>query len=170
MKALFRHVFALLLAAGCGPAVEISGSLQTAEGLDGGISGNEDFDAGVRQRLYDGGPAGDECPKPTLASIREKIFLPKCGGSGCHAADDPSEGLDLSLAVAELSARLREPAMQSVANMPLIRPNQYGSSYLYLKVFLATPTDGRQMPPDMKLEPCELDTIRDWIQLGAPNE
>jgi hypothetical protein len=162
-------MFASLLASSCGPAVEISGSLAAAGGADAGTNNALDSDAGVRQRLYDGGPPGDECPQPTLTSIREKVFLAKCSESGCHAAAEPAESLDLTLELAELSARLREAAAQSATGLPLIKANEYGSSYLYLKVFLATPTEGRQMPPDIKLDPCELDAIREWIQVGAPN-
>jgi hypothetical protein len=154
----------------CGPAAEISGSLATGTDADAGLSArDEPFDGGLRQRVYDGGPGASDCPNLSLESIRERVFLQKCGGGQCHSSDAPALGLDLSLAVDELSARLKEPSKQSLTGLPLIKAGAYGSSYLYLKVFLATPTEGDQMPPSAPLDQCTLDSLRDWIQIGAPD-
>jgi hypothetical protein len=154
----------------CGPAVEISGALALDTDADAGVAQqNDPFDGGVRQRLYDGGPGGSDCPNLSLESIRERTFLNKCANSGCHGNDQPALGLDLTLPLAELSAKLKEPSKQSLTGLPLIKAGSFGSSYLYLKIFLATPTEGDQMPPGAPLDQCTLDSLRDWIQIGAPD-
>lgn len=162
---------ALLALSACGPAGEITGNLAT-EGTDAGLNLREEpFDGGMRRRLYDGGPGSADCPSPTLESIRERTLLTKCANSGCHGADNPAEELDLTLPLEALSARLKEASHQSVTGIPLIKAGAYGSSYLYLKVFLATPTAGEQMPPppNPPLDACTLDAIKEWIGAGAPD-
>lgn len=161
-------VLAIACASSCGPAAELNGTL--AVDSDAGLTARGDpLDGSIRQRLYDGGPGGSDCPNVSLTSIRERVFLTRCGGSRCHASDQPAMGLDLSLEVAELSPRLREKSMETLQGLPLIKPNAYGSSYLYLKIFFATPTEGEQMPPTAPLDQCTLDSFKDWIQLGAPD-
>lgn len=156
----------------CGPAAEITGNLAT-DSADAGLNLREEpFDAGTpRRRLYDGGPGSADCPSPTLESIRERTLLSKCANSGCHGADNPAEQLDLTLPLEALSARLKEASHQAVTGIPLITAGAYGSSYLYLKVFLATPTTGEQMPPSPNppLDACTLDAIKEWIAAGAPD-
>jgi hypothetical protein len=140
----------------CGPAVEIRGELKT--GSDGGASTL----AGLHG---DGGPSG---PLMTLDDVRTQIFMPSCATSGCHAPPMPPLDLDLSLPTADLAPRLRQISKQSLAKIPLITPNAYGSSYLYLKVFLATPVVGDQMPPSAPLDARLIEDLRTWIQAGAP--
>jgi hypothetical protein len=55
------------------------GSLENPERfLDGGLDGGSD--------------AGFTC---TPANVESLIFIPSCGGAGCHGPTNPSNGLDL---------------------------------------------------------------------------
>ncbi len=109
------------------------------------------------------------CAQPNLASLREEIFLKKCAVSGCHIPGEmpPTQDLDLSLPQAELIQRLMQPAAQSPSGMPLITPGRKGASYLYLKVFLESPLEGASMPPNGRLEACEIMALERWIERGA---
>lgn len=165
---------ALALLAACGPAVDIEGVLYDPRALNTGRR-----DAGTvtsTQPRPDAGPrdagtidAGDpRCPEPTLDSLREKVFLASCATGGCHSGATPSEALSLDALRLDLASRLRQPAAQSPSRMPLVTPGQPGASYLFLKVFLATPPAGGPMPPSGPLLDCELAALRRWIEAGAP--
>lgn len=177
LRPALLSLVASLAALACGPAADIRGTLVTdrSELIDGGEPEPEDAgvleDAGTSTVTprRDGGPGSERCPEPTLTSIREKVFLPTCATADCHAGATPEQGLDLSLPLDTLAARLREPSMQSVSGLALVKPGQQGASWLYLKVFLETPATGSQMPPMMRLEECQLRAIGAWIQAGAPN-
>lgn len=165
---------ALGLLAACGPAVDIEGVLYDPRALnttrrDGGTvtSTQPRPDAGPRDAGFV--DAGDpRCPEPTLEALRDKIFLPSCATGGCHTGPTPAEGLALDTMLLDLGARLRQPAAQSPSRMPMVTPGQPGASYLFLKVFLATPPGGGPMPPRGPLLDCELAALRRWIEAGAP--
>lgn len=159
-----------VLTLACGPGAELTGRLLVATPRPdaGTTTSTPTPDAGFGPR--DGGPGTEHCPEPTLTSIREKVFVPTCAVASCHVAPMPKEELDLSLPVAELSARLRERSRESASGLQLVAPGAVGASWLYLKVFFETPTTGDSMPPDLRLDDCQLDGIRDWINAGAPDE
>jgi hypothetical protein len=146
----------LIVIAGCGPAVEIGGTLEIGEGSDSAVQTPPV--QGPRREI----PPG--CPSPTLESIREQIFIPTCAKAECHVGPSAPEMLDLTLPLDALAARLSETSHQSVSGLALIEPGQYGASWLYLKVTLG------QMPPPPaeKIPECELAAIREWIAAGAP--
>lgn len=157
----------------CGPAVDIEGVLYDPSAL------NTTRDAGTRtstQPRPDAGPrdagpidaGAPRCPEPTLEALREKVFVPSCATGGCHTGPSASEGLRLDAMLLDLGARLRQPAAQSPSRMSLVTPGQPGASYLFLKVFLATPPGGGPMPPSGPLLDCELAALRRWIEAGAP--
>lgn len=105
------------------------------------------------------------CIEPTLAALREEIFLPRCATSGCHDAETAREGLDLSLDIDALTGRLAAAASQSPSGMPLITPGQPGASYLWLKVSLESPLIGTQMPKRATpLDDCELEALKRFIE------
>lgn len=177
-RALLLAAVPLALAA-CGPAVDIEGVL-----YDPAVAVPGRRDAGTTTSTVprpDAGPrdvgprdvgtpdAGDpNCPEPTLEAIDEVIFQRSCATEGCHVGPAPAEGLALDGTLAELGARLRQPAAQSPSHIPLVSGGQPGSSYLYLKVYLATPPAGERMPPGEALTACQLSAIRRWIEAGAP--
>lgn len=105
------------------------------------------------------------CLEPTLAALREQILLPRCATAGCHDAETAREGLDLSIPLDALTARLAAAATQSPSGMPLITPGQPGRSYLWLKVSVETPLIGVRMPKrEAALEDCELEALRAFIE------
>lgn len=168
-----RRLWVVLLAAGCGPAAEIDGPLFVPAALTA-------EDAGVRTATTstrrDAGPrdaspidAGDPtCPEPTLESVRDRVFLTSCATSGCHTGPQAAQGLALDTLQLDLVSRLRQSAAQSPSSMPLVTPGQPGASYLYLKVFLPSPSVGDRMPPSAPLSACQLAGLRRWIEAGAP--
>jgi len=163
-------IIALLFAASCDSAGGPPGHWILATTPDSGTrtstAPRPRPDAGFR----DTGPMIDpNCPMPTLASIREMTFMPKCATAGCHidGMDPAKEMLDLSLPVDMLRPRLLRASNRSPSHLPLITPNQVGGSYLYLRVFSPMPVGGDRMPPRSVLPDCELDAIRDWIRAGA---
>lgn len=71
-----------------------------------------------------------------------RIFLPKCGGTGCHGALAPQQGLDL--ASPGVAARVVGiPATGCAAT--LANPADPASSFLYTKLAVKPPC-GAQMP------------------------
>lgn len=150
----------------CGPGAELTGQLLVETPRPDAGTSTSTPDAGIVRR--DAGPVDERCPEPTLTSIREKLFVPTCATAECHAGPAPKEQLDLSLPTSELAARLRGPSRQSASGLKLVEPGAVGSSWLYLKVFFETPTTGQSMPPNMRLDACQLDALREWIEDGAP--
>jgi hypothetical protein len=156
--------------AACGPAGGPKGRLGTAEPVSSGeeedpthaqnVSGAKD--AGIAE------PDPDEtCVEPNLAAIQQEIFIPACARSGCHFGMAPAADLSLARSPEELAMRLRAPATQSPSGMPLVTPRQIGSSYLFLKITLPNPLAGDPMPPEGRLDDCEIAAVRAWIESGA---
>ena len=96
------------------------------------------------------------------------MLIPSCATAGCHTGGAASEGLALDGMLLDLASRVRRSAAQSPSGMPLVSAGEPGASYLYLKVFLATPPSGDRMPADAPLSACQLSAIRRWIEAGAP--
>lgn len=143
----------------CGPAGGPS---------SGRLSVDEDpasrLEAAERERAQEPPVQEGPCIEPTLAALSESLFVPTCATGDCHAGAEPSAGLDLSLDVDALEARLAEPSSQSPTGMPLVTKGELGASYLYLKVYLASPLIGRQMPRGGELAECEIEALAAYIE------
>lgn len=152
----------LLLSLACGPAGTVSGELSAAKEAQG-----------VSQKeipAVENEPEDERfCVPPSLEALRTELFVPSCATAQCHAGETPAEGLDLSLEPVQLAARLLQPARQSPSGMPLVTPGSIGASYLLLKVALADPLRGAQMPKgEAPIEGCAQEALRTWIIRGAP--
>ena len=153
-----------LTAAACGPATTVEGEISI------NAEPQPENELPPAPRTTEGRfrpPQDGACVELSLPAIQAQIFVPRC--TSCHGAEDPAEGLDLSLEVSELRARLLEPSAQTPSGMPLVTPGSVGASYLLLKVALADPLRGAQMPKDeAPLEDCEQEALRSWILEDAP--
>ena len=104
-----------------------------ATGCPGTLADKERF-------LVDAGPSPDSADP--CGDVPTRLFAPRCGGSGCHGATAPQQGLDLvSPGVAERLVGV--PAVSCAAT--LATPTDPASSFLYTKL-AAKPPCGAQMP------------------------
>ncbi len=94
--------------------------------------------------------------KPNFASIKSKIFEPRC--ISCHRTGGPASGVPLAV----LSDLLNSPR-------EIVLPGNPDESGLVLAL---ERNDSRRMPPtgtgSSALSSAEIATIRRWISLGAP--
>jgi mono/diheme cytochrome c family protein len=102
-----------------------------------------------------GNPIDNEPLKPTFVSIKKKIFEPRC--VTCHRVGGPASGVSLS----KLKDLLDSPR-------ELVLPGNPDESGLLIAV---SRQDSRRMPPPSAgaaLSVGEIATLREWIQIGAP--
>ncbi len=101
----------------------------------------------------------------SLAADVQPIFDASCAISGCHAGNNPAQGLDLSAGNA-YDALVNVPSTQD-SMYHLVEPGDADASYLVMKVE-GTAMFGNPMPPSGSLLPSDQQqTIRDWIDQGA---
>jgi hypothetical protein len=118
-----------------------------------GCSGDDGEGAG-------GAGAGSGSCAPEIASIQAAIFVPKCGGTGCHGDVEPAASLDLS--GAELEARLVD-VPSATCDRTLVVPGNPELSFLYEKISVATPACGQPMPLGSALPADQMECVRAWI-------
>lgn len=117
-------------------------------------------------------------PRPAelmLSCDVQPIFARSCGLAGCHAGTAPQEGLDLSSAARTFQTAVNQPSAQR-APLRRIKPffEAQDSSYLVCKVEAVCPIRiGARMPEGCTgagcLSTAQIDTIKQWIAAGAPN-
>ncbi len=174
----------VLLSAGvhCGPPSGSDGGVDSGRdagrdaGPDGGDAGPSDAGDGG-----DGGDGGIEPPPATWSWIDENI-LPGCAASNrCHVGPPSMAPLDLRTGrgYAQL---VGQPSIE-VPNWDRVVPGDPEASYFYLKLLdrqaeacqaegLPAVQCGRQMPScqNCMLSERLIDTVRRWIEAGAPND
>lgn len=103
---------------------------------------------------------------PTIESIQQEIFVPKCTNGRCHGSDRPVLGLDL--ASANVAGRLVNRGADC-AGQTLVVPGNANGSFLFAKVSEVMPRCGNPMPTGgPALLPGELQCIAQWIASLAP--
>ena len=104
----------------------------------------------------------------TFADLQEEIFLPSCGGAGCHDAATNAGGLDLESEGA-FDRLMNDPCENEIAvaeGLVRVAPGDPSESFLFLK--LTDPRGmGDIMPPWGALDDDVLLVVEDWIQRGA---
>ncbi len=109
---------------------------------------------------------------PTLSGDVQPIFSGGCAVPGCHAGTTPQEALNLSEGRLAHSNIVNVSANQ-LAGMMRVRPGQPDQSYLVHKIQgtqASAGGTGNRMPlGGTPLTQAQIDTIRDWIAAGAPN-
>lgn len=100
--------------------------------------------------------------QPTLSSIQDNIFTPKCVNAGCH----PGGGAPMSLQSGASFNNL-VGVQSGYAGLLRVKPNVPDSSVLYLKV-IGDARTGNRMPLNRQpLGQDEIDAISEWIDDGA---
>ncbi len=93
----------------------------------------------------------------------EVLFQGSCGGSGCHGATDPVQGLDLvSPNVAERLISVNSTAI-GCQERQFIVPGDPEASYILAKVRGDFDICGAKMPLSRTLDPRDIDCIRLWV-------
>ena len=120
----------------------------------------------------DGGTNPPPPPPPPLSFALhvEPTFTANCALGGCHVAPTPAGGLDLRQAQA--FGNLVNVVSSQVPHLSRVTPNDPDSSYLIIKLIGDAALVGGvadQMPPGGALRAGQIDTIRLWIDAGAPN-
>lgn len=93
----------------------------------------------------------------------EALFQSSCGGSGCHGAADPVQGLDLvSPNVAERLVSVNSTAI-GCQDRQFIVPGDPEASYILAKVRGDFGICGARMPLSRTLDPRDIDCIRLWV-------
>lgn len=115
-----------------------------------------------------GTPApAEETVEPTLTSIVQKVFAPRCATSGCHSIDLPREGLALHNEEATLLDTVNVPPKTAgaAAQFPaLIVPGDPDRSFLYAKIIGPPAGLGLRMPNGGgALSAQATSAIRTWI-------
>lgn len=130
-------------------------------------------DAGVEEP--DGGEmdAGPVCPiPPQLSRIQAQIFgadgQPDCNQASCHG-QSAAGGIQLTLPLAELRQELLGPTQDTAAaEANIVVPGDPDNSRLYVIMSQPDPQgNGTSMPPTRLLDPCDIETVRKWIEDGA---
>lgn len=105
-----------------------------------------------------------------FASLVQPIFSNNCALSGCHAGSSPAQGMNLSSGQAYANI-VNVPSNES--GLLRVKPSQPDSSYLVHKVQGTQGSvggSGGQMPlGGAPLSQAQINTIRQWIADGAPN-
>jgi hypothetical protein len=117
---------------------------------------------------------GPVCPvPPELARIQSDIFgangQPSCNQAACHG-QGAAGGIQLTLPVAQLrQALLGDTRDPGAPERKLVVPGDPAASRLYTLVSTRAPAGtGLPMPPSAMLSACDVETIRTWIENGAP--
>lgn len=130
---------ALCLLAGC------PGELPNKAEFEAYEAAHRDGDAGAPAMTNTAGAASGvagSAPSGTCGDVVTRIFLPSCGGTGCHSALAPQQ--DLDLVSPGVAARVvGTPGKQCL--QLLVDPQNPEQSLMYQKL-LPKPTCGAQMP------------------------
>ncbi len=102
----------------------------------------------------------------SLSSIQKNIFTPSCAISGCHSGANPQAGLNLSegnshSSLVNVTSKLNPP-------QKLVESGNSANSFLITVLTwqgnIKMPLGGQKLPDSM------IDSIKVWIDKGAPND
>jgi hypothetical protein len=116
-------------------------------------------------------PDADPNAPVSFTTIQTQVFTISCTFSGCHSADSPQQGMNLTAG----SAYANLVVVPSVELADLgtaenrVTPGQPGQSYVVEKLQGSPPRSGVQMPVGQPLDSARIDLVVRWIQEGAQN-
>jgi hypothetical protein len=100
------------------------------------------------------------------AQVPTAVFAASCEGNACHNSKDKEYALDLQ-SPGVVSRLLNVPSLE-VPRLKLIDPNVPAQSFILLKVALAMPPAGMQMPQmGAKLSAAETQCFQQWVETVA---
>ena len=114
------------------------------------------------------GGTGDEATlEPTLSSIQQHIFTPKCATASCHASAIAPHLL--SLREGESWRTLRNGSVLLPFKMRIVPGSTNGAlmSAIQVDQWSNGVKTVRRMPPDSQLNANEIATVGDWTAAGA---
>jgi len=98
----------------------------------------------------------------------QPIFTANCTSNGCHSGARPAQSL--SLEAGKAFAELVNVASSECSARPLVKPGAPAGSYIVDKLLGTNLCSGSQMPKaGSSIPSAQIDTIRNWICQGAPN-
>jgi len=108
--------------------------------------------------------------KFSFSVIQQKVFTPTCAVAGCHIGTTAPQGLDLSAGKAY--GNLVNVASREVPSLKRVEPRNSRDSYLVIKLEGTDPRmKGARMPANSPaLSKSVIDSIKAWIDRGAPND
>lgn len=109
---------------------------------------------------------------PTSTQLRENVFEPRCGATGCHGGSNPARGLDL---VTDPRAALVDvKSVVDPAQKYVVAGNIDDSLLLKVLRGPVASSDGandcRQMPPGYPLQDDDIAAVEAWIADGAKSD
>jgi hypothetical protein len=118
----------------------------------------------------DTGPVG---PETSFSSLSQRIFIPRCATSSCHAGSPPSFA-PMSLEEGQAYASLVGVASKEAPSLQRVSPGRPDQSYLLYKLHGTGATVGglaTRMPLGQDpLTDADIADIESWIAGGAPND
>ncbi len=142
------------------------GKLDDKQGFLAYAAEHGDGDAGAGPDVMNtAGTAGTSPATGACGDVVTRIFIPSCGGNGCHSATAPQQGLDLA---SPDVARRVVGVSGKMCLVTLADPSQPEGSLLYQK--LATkPPCGAQMPlARPPLSAADAACVLEWIAAQSP--
>lgn len=125
----------------------------------------EGLDQNGRPLPPGGGPDGSSALEPTIESIQEHVFTPRC--ATCHSGASAPLGLRLEDAQTSYDNLVDRPSAEN-PTLDRVEPGDPDNSYLIHKLE-GTQTVGERMPNGQPpLDPDTIAVIRQWISDGAP--
>jgi hypothetical protein len=116
-------------------------------------------------------PDADPNAPVSFTTIQTQVFNISCTLSGCHSADSPQQGMNLTAGSAY--ANLVNVPSVELADLGIaenrVTPAQPGQSYVVEKLQSNPPRSGVQMPVGQPLDSARIDMVVRWIQAGAQN-
>jgi|HubBroStandDraft_1064217.scaffolds.fasta_scaffold04083_3 hypothetical protein len=139
----------------------VSGTPGSSTGATSGSSSGSIRDAGAAHR---------NAPPVELtgcaAQVPTAIFGASCEATDCHNSRD--HNYDLDLQSPGVAARLVNQPSLEIAGLFLIDPNNWMQSYILLKVELAQPPAGTQMPQTgTKLNASQISCLQQYVEAEA---
>lgn len=119
-------------------------------------------------------PPADDGVQPTLSSIQDDLFTPRCTQSSCHSVEFHAGELVLveGMAFAELAQPVNHPTALADGIQQVVAGDPE-ASFLWIKLQAGLdPSFGTLMPQGSStgLPPEDIDAVRTWIERGADND
>lgn len=147
------------------------GTLSLLAGCPGELANKAEFeayaaahgDAGAPAMMNEAGTSSGTAGSAgngACGDVVTRIFVPTCGGTGCHSAMAPQQGLDLVSpdVASRVVGKLSNQCLQV-----LVDPQNPEQSLMYQKL-MTKPACGAQMPlARPALSSTDVACVRDWI-------